>query len=27
VKGGKELVLGVAMKDAEDPAAGCKMGK
>jgi branched-chain amino acid transport system substrate-binding protein len=27
VKGGKELVLGVAMKDAEDPAAGCKTGK
>ena len=27
VKGGKEVVLGVAMKDAEDPAAGCKMGK
>jgi branched-chain amino acid transport system substrate-binding protein len=27
VKGGQEVVLGVAMKDAEDPAAGCKMGK
>ena len=27
VKGGREVVLGVAMKDAEDPAAGCKMGK
>ncbi|HEY4731299.1 MAG TPA: ABC transporter substrate-binding protein [Myxococcales bacterium] len=27
VKGGKEVVLGVAMKDAEDPAAGCKTGK
>ena len=27
VKGGKEVVLGVAMKQAEDPAAGCKMGK
>jgi branched-chain amino acid transport system substrate-binding protein len=27
VKGGQETVLGVAMKDAEDPAAGCKMGK
>ena len=27
VKGGKEVVLGVALKDAEDPAAGCKMGK
>jgi len=27
VKGGKEVVLGGAMKDAEDPAAGCKMGK
>ncbi|HWT86890.1 MAG TPA: ABC transporter substrate-binding protein, partial [Myxococcales bacterium] len=27
VKGGKEVVLGVAMKEAEDPAAGCKMGK
>ncbi|HTO97334.1 MAG TPA: ABC transporter substrate-binding protein [Myxococcales bacterium] len=27
VKGGAETVLGVAMKDAEDPAAGCKMGK
>jgi branched-chain amino acid transport system substrate-binding protein len=27
VKGGKETVLGVALKDAEDPAAGCKMGK
>jgi branched-chain amino acid transport system substrate-binding protein len=27
VNGGKETVLGVAMKDAEDPAAGCKMGK
>jgi branched-chain amino acid transport system substrate-binding protein len=27
VKSGKEVVLGVAMKDAEDPAAGCAMGK
>ncbi|HZR07237.1 MAG TPA: ABC transporter substrate-binding protein [Myxococcales bacterium] len=27
VKGGQEAVLGVALKDAEDPAAGCKMGK
>jgi branched-chain amino acid transport system substrate-binding protein len=27
VKGGQEAVLGVAMKDAEDPAAGCKMEK
>jgi branched-chain amino acid transport system substrate-binding protein len=27
VKGGKETVLGVALKDAEDPAVGCKMGK
>ena len=27
VKGGKETVLGVAMKDSEDPAAGCKLGK
>jgi branched-chain amino acid transport system substrate-binding protein len=27
VKGGKEAVLGVALKDAEDPAAGCAMGK
>ena len=27
VKGGKEVVLGVAMKAAEDPAAGCKTGK
>jgi branched-chain amino acid transport system substrate-binding protein len=27
VKGGKEAVLGVAMKDAEDPAVGCKTGK
>src|SRR5437899_6898488 len=27
VKGGKEVVLGVAMKGAEDPAAGCKTGK
>jgi branched-chain amino acid transport system substrate-binding protein len=27
VKGGKEAVLGVAMKDAEDPAVGCTMGK
>jgi len=27
VKGGKEVVLGVAMKQAEDPAAGCKMVK
>jgi branched-chain amino acid transport system substrate-binding protein len=24
VKGGREVVLGVAQKDAEDPAAGCK---
>ena len=27
VKGGQEAVLGLALKDAEDPAAGCKMGK
>ena len=27
VKGGKEAVLGVALKDAEDPATGCKLGK
>src|SRR5258708_3722231 len=27
VKAGKEVVVGVAMKDAEDPAAGCAMGK
>jgi branched-chain amino acid transport system substrate-binding protein len=27
VKDGKEVVLGVAMKDAEDPAAGCSMAK
>jgi len=27
VKGGKEAVLGVALKDAEDPANGCKLGK
>jgi branched-chain amino acid transport system substrate-binding protein len=27
VKGGKEVVVGVAMKDAEDPGAGCAMGK
>jgi len=27
VKGGKEMVLGVAMKDADDPATGCKLGK
>ena len=27
VKGGKEAVLGVALKDAEDPASGCKLGK
>jgi branched-chain amino acid transport system substrate-binding protein len=27
VRGGSEVVLGVALKDAEDPAAGCKMGK
>jgi branched-chain amino acid transport system substrate-binding protein len=27
VKGGREAVVGVAMKDAEDPGAGCKMGK
>ncbi|HWE25820.1 MAG TPA: ABC transporter substrate-binding protein [Myxococcales bacterium] len=25
VKGGKEIVLGVAMKDAQDPAVGCNM--
>jgi branched-chain amino acid transport system substrate-binding protein len=25
VKGGQEIVLGVAMKDAQDPAAGCTM--
>ncbi|HUJ28855.1 MAG TPA: ABC transporter substrate-binding protein [Myxococcales bacterium] len=25
VKGGQEVVLGVAMKDADDPATGCKM--
>ena len=27
VKGGREVVLGVAMKDAQDPAAGCAMAK
>jgi branched-chain amino acid transport system substrate-binding protein len=27
VKGGQEVVLGVAMKDAQDPAAGCSMPK
>ena len=27
VKGGKETVLGVAMKAADDPAVGCKPGK
>ncbi|MGE5047316.1 MAG: ABC transporter substrate-binding protein, partial [Deltaproteobacteria bacterium] len=27
VKGGREVVLGVAQKDAEDPAAGCKTAK
>ena len=27
VKGGQEVVLGVAMKDAQDPAAGCAMAK
>jgi len=27
VKGGREIVLGVALKDAEDPAVGCKMEK
>jgi branched-chain amino acid transport system substrate-binding protein len=27
VKGGKEVVLGVALKDAEDPAAGCPLAK
>jgi branched-chain amino acid transport system substrate-binding protein len=27
VKGGKEVVLGVALKQAEDPAVGCKMAK
>jgi branched-chain amino acid transport system substrate-binding protein len=27
VKGGKQMVLGVAQKDSEDPAAGCAMGK
>jgi len=27
VKGGREMVLGVAMKDAEDPGVGCKLGK
>jgi branched-chain amino acid transport system substrate-binding protein len=27
VKGGKEAVLGVALKDAEDPASGCAMAK
>jgi hypothetical protein len=25
VKGGREIVLGVAQKDAEDPAFGCQM--
>jgi branched-chain amino acid transport system substrate-binding protein len=27
VKNGQEVVLGVALKDAEDPAAGCAMAK
>src|SRR5438105_7783201 len=27
VKGGREVVVGVAMKEAEDPGDGCKMGK
>ena len=27
IKGGKEVVLGVALKGAEDPAAGCAMAK
>lgn len=27
VKGGQQVVLGVAQKDAEDPAAGCAMAK
>src|SRR6266481_831540 len=27
VKGGQETVLGVALKDADDPATGCKLGK
>ncbi|HET7787267.1 MAG TPA: hypothetical protein VFL36_14950, partial [Myxococcales bacterium] len=27
VKGGREVVLGIAQKDAEDPAAGCAMAK
>jgi branched-chain amino acid transport system substrate-binding protein len=27
VKGGQEVVLGVALKDAEDPAVGCKLQK
>ena len=27
VKSGKQVVLGVAKKDAEDPAAGCSMAK
>ena len=27
VKGGQQAVLGVALKDAEDPAAGCATGK
>jgi len=27
VKGGREVVLGVALKDAEDPAVGCSMAK
>jgi len=27
VKSGREVVVGVAMKEAEDPGAGCKMGK
>jgi branched-chain amino acid transport system substrate-binding protein len=25
VKGGKEVVLGIAQKDADDPAFGCQM--
>jgi len=25
VKGGREIVVGVAQKDAEDPAFGCQM--
>ena len=27
VKGGQQVVLGVAQKESEDPAAGCSMGK